>query len=93
MSGSADVSALQVAATVGSIRRVGDYTHLTLVAPGVAERVRPGSFVALAVGGGWLLGTAMGGGLDGQFLAVALGIAAFGAVNAAAVRPGVWGPR
>jgi dihydroorotate dehydrogenase electron transfer subunit len=30
---------------------VGDYTHLTLVAPGVAERVRPGSFVALAVGG------------------------------------------
>jgi hypothetical protein len=51
------------------------------------------SRIALAVGGGWVLGTAMGGGLDGQFLAVALGIAAFGAVNAAAVRPGVWGPR
>jgi len=35
----------------------------------------------------------MGWGLEGQFLAVALGIAAFGAINAAAVRPGVWGPR
>jgi Na+-driven multidrug efflux pump len=51
------------------------------------------SRIALAVGGGWLLGTALGFGLDGQFLAVALGIAAFGAINAAAVRPGVWGPR
>jgi hypothetical protein len=35
----------------------------------------------------------LGGGLDGQFLAVALGITAFGAINALAVRPGVWGPR
>jgi Na+-driven multidrug efflux pump len=51
------------------------------------------SRIALAVGGGWLLGTAMGGGLEGQFQAVALGIAAYGLVNAAAVRPGVWGPR
>ena len=51
------------------------------------------SRIALAVGGGWLLGTVLGWGLDGQFLAVALGIAAFGAVNAMAVRPGVWGPR
>ena len=46
----ADVAPLQVSATVGSVKRVGDYTHLTLVAPGVAERVRPGCFVALAVG-------------------------------------------
>jgi dihydroorotate dehydrogenase electron transfer subunit len=47
----ADVAPLQVSATVGSVKRVGDYTQLTLVAPGVAERVRPGCFVALAVGG------------------------------------------
>jgi putative MATE family efflux protein len=51
------------------------------------------SRIVLAVGGGWLFGTAMGGGLEGQFLAVALGITAYGAINAAAVRPGVWGPR
>jgi dihydroorotate dehydrogenase electron transfer subunit len=42
---------LQVAGTVLSIKRVGDYHHLTMVAPGIAERTRPGSFVALAVGG------------------------------------------
>ena len=51
MSAAEAVSALQVSATVGAIRRVGDYTHLTLIAPGVPERVRPGCFVALAVGG------------------------------------------
>ena len=34
-----------------STKRVGDYHHLTLVAPGIAERTRPGHFVALAVGG------------------------------------------
>ena len=51
------------------------------------------SRIVIAVGGGWLFGTAMGGGLEGQFLAVALGIAAFGAINAAAVRPAIWGPR
>ena len=42
---------LQVTATVFSLKRVGDYVHLTLVADGIAERVRPGSFVALSVGG------------------------------------------
>jgi dihydroorotate dehydrogenase electron transfer subunit len=42
---------LQVAGEVLSTKRVGDYSHLTLVADGVAERTRPGSFVALAVGG------------------------------------------
>jgi dihydroorotate dehydrogenase electron transfer subunit len=42
---------LQVAGTVLSLKRVGDYHHLTMVAPGIAERTWPGSFVALAVGG------------------------------------------
>lgn len=48
------------------------------------------SRIGLAVGGGWLLGDVLGRGLEGQFLAVALGITAYGALNAAAVRPGVW---
>lgn len=42
---------VQVRGEVLSMRRVGDYHQLTLVAPGVAEQVRPGHFVALAVGG------------------------------------------
>ncbi len=42
---------VQVRGRVLSLERVGDYHHLTLVAPGVAERTRPGAFVALAVGG------------------------------------------
>lgn len=42
---------LQVAGEILSTRRVGAYHHLTLVAPGIAERTRPGHFVALAVGG------------------------------------------
>jgi len=42
------------------------------------------------VGGGWGLSEALGLGLEGQFLAVALGISAYGAICAAAVRPGVW---
>jgi len=46
--------------------------------------------IALAVGGGWVLSDVMGYGLDGQFVAVALGITAYGAVVASAVRPGVW---
>jgi Na+-driven multidrug efflux pump len=44
--------------------------------------------IAIAVGGGWLLEGAMG--LEGQFLAVALGVTAYGLLAAAAVRPGVW---
>ncbi len=48
------------------------------------------SRIGLAVGGGWLLGNVLGWGLEGQFLAVALGITALGALNASAVRPGVW---
>ncbi|MCU0265381.1 MAG: dihydroorotate dehydrogenase electron transfer subunit [Actinomycetia bacterium] len=42
---------VQVRGEVLSIRRVGDYHALTLVAPGIAEHARPGHFVALAVGG------------------------------------------
>ncbi len=42
---------LQVAGQILSTRRVGSYHHLTLVAPGMAERTRPGQFVALATGG------------------------------------------
>ena len=42
---------LQVKGEVFSVKRVGDYVHLTLVAAGIAERWRPGSFVALSVGG------------------------------------------
>jgi dihydroorotate dehydrogenase electron transfer subunit len=44
-------SPVQVTGEVLSMRRVGVYYHLTVVAPGVAERARPGQFVALAVGG------------------------------------------
>jgi Na+-driven multidrug efflux pump len=49
--------------------------------------------ITLAVGGGALLSGPLGLGLDGQFLAVALGITAFGTLIAASVRPGVWSPR
>ncbi|TNY36274.1 dihydroorotate dehydrogenase electron transfer subunit [Thermomonospora catenispora] len=42
---------LQTSATVLTVRQVRDYHALTLVAPAVAERFRPGQFVALAVGG------------------------------------------
>ena len=49
--------------------------------------------IAIAVGGGWLLGDLLGMGLDGQFLAVALGITAYGLATAAGVRPAVWRAR
>ena len=49
--------------------------------------------IGLAVGGGWLLADVAGFGLTGQFVAVALGITAYGAICAAAVRPGVWSGR
>lgn len=42
--------AVRVEAEVLGSKRAGAYHHLTLVAPGVAERFRPGSLVALAVG-------------------------------------------
>lgn len=43
--------AVQLTGEVLSVKRVGAHHHLTLVAPGVAERFRPGNVVALAVGG------------------------------------------
>ena len=42
---------LQVPAEVLAVRRAGAYVHLTLVAPGIAEQVRPGHFLAVQVGG------------------------------------------
>lgn len=42
---------VQVRGEVLGVKRTGPYHHLTLVAPGVAERFRPGTLVALAVGG------------------------------------------
>ena len=44
------------------------------------------------LGGGWLASGA-GLGLEGQLIGVALGITAFGVVNAIGVRPGVWRKR
>jgi len=41
---------LHVEATVLTSKKVGAFHHLTLVAPGIPERVRPGTFVALSVG-------------------------------------------
>lgn len=45
------VGAVQVKAEVLSIKRVGAYYHLIFTAPGIAERAKPGNFVAIAVGG------------------------------------------
>jgi dihydroorotate dehydrogenase electron transfer subunit len=42
---------VQVRATVLTVRRVDAYHALTLVAPGIAARFRPGQFITLAVGG------------------------------------------
>jgi dihydroorotate dehydrogenase electron transfer subunit len=42
---------VQASATVLTVRRVEAYHAITLVAAAVAERFRPGQFVALAVGG------------------------------------------
>jgi dihydroorotate dehydrogenase electron transfer subunit len=43
--------AVQVRGTVLTVRRVDAYHAMTIVAPGIAARFRPGQFVALAVGG------------------------------------------
>ncbi|MBB6629474.1 dihydroorotate dehydrogenase electron transfer subunit [Nocardioides sp. KIGAM211] len=42
---------LHVTGEVLASKKVGAYRHLTLVAPGIPERFRPGTFVALSVGG------------------------------------------
>lgn len=44
-------SPVQVPGTLLTMRRIGAYHTMTLVAPGIAERFRPGQFVSLAVGG------------------------------------------
>jgi Na+-driven multidrug efflux pump len=44
----------------------------------------------LAVGGGWLLGSHFGLGIEGYFMAVAAGITAYGGLTAAGVRQAVW---
>src|SRR5689334_25183516 len=41
----------QVKGTVLTVRRVDAYFAMTVIAPGVAARFRPGQFVAVAVGG------------------------------------------
>lgn len=48
------------------------------------------SRITLAAGGGWVLAHPLGFGMDGYFLGAALGITAYGAFTAAAVRAGVW---
>ncbi|HEY7012452.1 MAG TPA: dihydroorotate dehydrogenase electron transfer subunit [Streptosporangiaceae bacterium] len=42
---------VQVRGTVLTVRRVDAYHAMTIVAPGVAARFKPGQFIALAVGG------------------------------------------
>ena len=42
---------VQVAGEVLSVKKMGAYLSMTVAAPGVAEQVRPGHFVAVAVGG------------------------------------------
>ncbi len=42
---------VQVRGTVLTVRRIDAYHAMTIVAPGIAARFKPGQFVALAVGG------------------------------------------
>src|SRR6201994_2352964 len=42
---------VQVRGTVLTVRRVDAYVAMTMVAPAIATRFRPGQFVAIAVGG------------------------------------------
>jgi dihydroorotate dehydrogenase electron transfer subunit len=46
-----DAVQVQVRGTVLTVRRVDAYYVMTVVAPGIAARFRPGQFVAVAVGG------------------------------------------
>lgn len=48
---SAVADPIRVEAEVLSVRRVGEYFVMAFAAPGIAERVSPGHFVAIAVGG------------------------------------------
>jgi dihydroorotate dehydrogenase electron transfer subunit len=49
--GEQDAVQVQVRGTVLTVRRVDAYYAMTVVAPGIAARFRPGQFVAIAVGG------------------------------------------
>ncbi len=49
--GGQDAVQVQVRGTVLTVRRVDAYYAMTVVAPGIAARFRPGQFVAVAVGG------------------------------------------
>ena len=49
--GEQDAVQVQVRGTVLTVRRVDAYYAMTVVAPGIAARFRPGQFVAVAVGG------------------------------------------
>lgn len=51
MSDAAAAGAISTVGSVLSVKRVGAFHVLALVAPGLAERFRPGTFVALSVGG------------------------------------------
>ncbi|HWC33224.1 MAG TPA: dihydroorotate dehydrogenase electron transfer subunit [Mycobacteriales bacterium] len=42
---------IQVKGEVLGVKPVGEYFSMTVVAPGIAERTKPGQFVAVAVGG------------------------------------------
>lgn len=42
---------VQVRGEVITLKKVGAYHHLTVVAPGIPERTRPGHFVAIGIGG------------------------------------------
>src|SRR5258708_3927130 len=46
-----EIGLVQVRGTVLTVRRVDAYHAMTVVAPGIAARFRPGQFVAVAVGG------------------------------------------
>src|SRR6202042_2036473 len=49
--GEQDAVQVQVRGTVLTVRKVDAYYAMTVVAPGIAARFRPGQFVTLAVGG------------------------------------------
>jgi dihydroorotate dehydrogenase electron transfer subunit len=49
--GEQDAIQVQVRGTVLTVRKVDAYYAMTVVAPGIAARFRPGQFVAVAVGG------------------------------------------
>ena len=49
--GEQDAVQVQVRGTVLTVRKVDAYYAMTVVAPGIAARFRPGQFVAVAVGG------------------------------------------